>query len=253
AKDFAKPQPPVPQISSSELKKFTGFYAARAPRNQLFAFLDDLLDGKRVRVQNGQLTVAGLFDPPKPIIPAGKSLFRREKDTEATVAFFPNSSGQMCLVASGEGSIEYSERINPIWPYFRLFLLALCAILLASSFLYAIFWILLWLLHQLKEVKQLRVRAIPFFAAFTLALSFFCAGKSLDTLGVLSLWSILFFLGTISFAALALIGLYFAVTVPRDEIHPAIRIHSLLVSLACCLLTIFLAHWHLLALGLWAS
>src|SRR5262249_4513667 len=32
-----------------------------------------------------------------------------------------------------------------------------------------------------------------------------------------------------------------------------IRIHSLVVSLACCILTIFLAHWHLLALRLWAS
>src|SRR5262249_220653 len=103
SKDFPKPQPPVPQISSAELQKFAGYYAARAPRNQLFSFLDDLLDAKLVNVQNGQLAIAGLLDPPKSVIPVGKNLFRREKDPEATVAFFPNSSGQMCLVASGEG------------------------------------------------------------------------------------------------------------------------------------------------------
>jgi len=253
SKDFPKPQPAVPQISPSELKKFTGFYPARAPRNQLLAFLDDLLDAKRVRVQNNQLTISTMFGAPKSVISVGKNLFRHEKDPEATIAFFPNSSSQMCLVASGEGSIEYSERINPIWPYFRLLLLAMCGILLASSLLYAIPWILLWLLRQLKDVNHLRVRAVPLFAALSLIVAFFCANKSLDSLGALSLWSILFFLGTISFAALSLIGLYFAVSVPRAEIHPAIRIHSLVVSLACCILTIFLAHWHLLALRLWAS
>jgi hypothetical protein len=194
-----------------------------------------------------------MFSPPKPLIPVGKNLFRHEKDPEATVAFFPNAAGEMCLAAGGDDGPSYAERINPIWPYARLCLLALCGIFLVSSLLYAIFWILLWLLRRLKEVKHLRVRAVPFFAALALIVSFFSAAKSFDTLGALGLWSILYFLGTIAFAALSLIGLYLAVAVPRTEIHRAIRVHSLLVSLACCILTIFLAHYHLLALRLWAS
>jgi hypothetical protein len=250
SKDFAKPQPPVPQVSAIEFRKFAGFYASRAPRNQLIAFMTDLLDNNRVRIKNNQLTLAGMFAAPKPLIPVGKNLFRNEKDPEATVAFFPNAAGQMCLVAS---NTSYSERINPIWPYARLCLLALCGLLLASSLLYAIFWILLWLLRRLKNVNHLRVRAVPFFATLTLVISFFSAAKSFDTLGAFGLWSVLFFLGTIAFTLLSLLGLYFAVTVPRTEIHPAIRIHSLLVSLAACLLVIFLAHHHLLALRLWAS
>jgi len=248
SKDFPRPQPAVPQLSSAELKKFTGLYASRAPRNQLIVFITDLLDNTRVRLQNNQLTLAGMFRASKPLIPVGRNLFRNEKDPEATVAFFPNASGQMCFAATGGTS--YAERINPVWPYARLGLLALCGILLASALLYAIFWILLWLTRRLKEVKHLRVRAVPFFAALTLIFSFFCGGKSIDTLGAFGLWSVLFFLGTTAFAVLSVVGLYLAVTVPRDEIHPSIRIHSLLVSLAACLLTIFLAHWHLLALRL---
>jgi CubicO group peptidase (beta-lactamase class C family) len=251
SKDFPKPQPPVPAVAKADLEKFTGFYAARAPRSQLLSFLDDLLDGKRVRLRNNQLTISGMFDQPKPLISVGKNIFRNENDPEATVAFFPNAVGQMCLVASG--GVPYAERINLFWPYARLCVLALCGIFLASSLLYAIFWILLWLLRRLAEVKHLNVRTVPFFAALALIVSFFCAGKSIDTLGAFGLWSLLFFLGTIAFAALSLIGLYLAVSVPRDEIHRAIRIHSLLVSLACCILTIFLASWHLLALPLWAS
>ena len=251
SRDFPKPQPAIPNVSKPEFEQFTGFYASRAPRSQLLAFVDDLLDGKRVRLQNNQLTISRMFGQPKPIIPVGKNLFRNDKDPEATISFFPNVAGRMCLVASG--GVPYAERINPIWPYARLCLLSLCGVLLASSLLYAIFWILLWLLRRLKEVKHLRVRAVPFFAALALIVAFLSAGKSIETLGAFSLWSLLFFLGTIVFAALSLIGLYLAVTVPRTEIHRAIRIHSLLVSLACCILTIFLASWHLFALRLWAS
>ena len=253
SKDFPKPQPAAFQISAADLEKFTGFYAARAPRNQLFAFMSDLFDAKRVRIRNNQLAISGMFDAPKPVIPAGKNLFRNDKDPEATIAFFPNAQGQMCLVSSGEPGIGYSERINPVWPYVRLGLLALCALILATSLLHGIVWVLLWLLRKLNDVKHLRVRAVPFFAVIALVVSFFCAGKSLDTLGAFGVWSLLFFLGTIAFAALSILGLYFAVSVPRAEIHPAIRIHGLLVSLSCCLLTIFLASWHLLALPLWAS
>ncbi|HLK04785.1 MAG TPA: serine hydrolase domain-containing protein [Candidatus Acidoferrum sp.] len=253
SKDFPRPQPPATQLSAADLEKFAGYYAARAPRNQLFAFLSDLLDAKRVRLRNNQLAISGLFDSPTSIIPAGKNLFRNEKDPEASIAFFPNASGQMCLVAAGEPNVAYAERISPFWPYLRFFLLALSGLLLASSLLYAIAWIVLWLLRQMKDVKHLRVRAIPFFAALAFITSFFCAGKSFDTLGAFGLWSLLFFLGTIAFALLSLLGLYFAVSVPRTEIHPAVRIHSLFVSLACCLLSFFLASWHLLALPLWSS
>jgi CubicO group peptidase (beta-lactamase class C family) len=253
SKDFPKPQPTTPVVSAGELEKFAGFYASRAPRNQIFAFLTELLDNKRVRLQNGQLAVSGMFSKPRPIFFVGKNLFRSEKDPEATVAFFPNASGQMCLVAQGDGGTAYAERINPIWPYLRLCVLALSAILLASSLPYAIVWIILWLSRRLKDVKHLSVRAVPFFAVLSLLIAFFGAAKSIDTLGAFGFWSTLFFLGTTAFAVLSLIGLWLAVSVPRSEIHPAIRIHSLLVSLACCVLTIFLAAWHLLALRLWRS
>src|SRR5690242_365454 len=72
SKDFPKPQPPVPQLSPAELRKFAGFYAARAPRSQLFTFMTDLLDNNRVRVQNNQLLLGGMFGAAKPLIPVGK-------------------------------------------------------------------------------------------------------------------------------------------------------------------------------------
>jgi hypothetical protein len=51
---------------------------------------------------------------------------------------------------------------------------------------------------------------------------------------------------------LPLLGLLLATSVPREEIHKAVRIHSLLVSLACCVVTVFMSSWGLLAVRLWA-
>jgi hypothetical protein len=79
----------------------------------------------------------------------------------------------------------------------------------------------------------------------------FSAIESMNTLGAFGFWSLVLFLGTIAFALLSLTGLYLAVSVPRSEIHPAVRIHSLLVSLSCCTLAVFFASWHLLAIRLW--
>src|SRR5207302_9207308 len=102
--------------------------------------MTDLLDNTRVRLKNNQLTLAGMFSAPKPLIPVGKNLFRNEKDPEATVAFFPNASAQMCFAPAGGTS--HAERINPIWPYLRLLPLALFGLLLSSPLLHAVFRIL---------------------------------------------------------------------------------------------------------------
>jgi hypothetical protein len=69
----------------------------------------------------------------------------------------------------------------------------------------------------------------------------------------LNLWSFLVFVGTIAFAVLSLVSLALAVSVPQTEIHKGVRIYSLLVSMACCIVTIFFSAWHLIGLRLWAA
>jgi hypothetical protein len=81
----------------------------------------------------------------------------------------------------------------------------------------------------------------------------FAFTKATSDIGIFNFWSFLIFLGTIAFALLSLAGLALAVSVPKAEIHKWVRIHSLLVSVACCIVTIFLSAWHLIGLRLWAT
>ncbi|HKV62388.1 MAG TPA: serine hydrolase domain-containing protein [Candidatus Acidoferrum sp.] len=252
SKDFPKPQQPVTALPAKDLERFTGYYAPRAPRSQLFAFVNDLSGGTRIRVINGRLMRSGLFGRPEPLLPVGKNLFRAEKEPEGTTVFFVNE-GDMAVAGSGLEGIGYSERSNLAKPFLRIILLSLCLFFLLTSLPYALVWLFMKLVGAMKEVRHLSVRVAPLLATLSLLLVPLCLSK-LDgaQIGSFNLWTFGIFLGTLFFPILSVIGLVLVLRVPKEEIHRAVRMHSLLVSSACCVLTGFFWSWHLLALRLWA-
>ena len=252
SRDFAKPQQPVVPLMTSHLRQFAGYYAPRAPREQLLAFMDDLFGGDRIRVQDGILLRSGVFGKSQVLVPVGKNLFRTENQPEATAVFFRNAKGTMCYVAFGRNGEPYAERSSLAWLYLRWAILALCAVVFASALLYALVWLLQWAFGRLKSRWSVAVRLVPLVSIACLIVAFVSCFKTLNDLGQLNTWSLIVFTGTAVFAPLSLFALLLAVAIPRSEVHRAVRIHSLIVSLACCTVAVFLASWHLLALRLWA-
>jgi CubicO group peptidase (beta-lactamase class C family) len=247
SKDFAHSKLPVVKMSDSDLQKFAGFYELQSPRHQNVAFLDKLLNPQSVRVEGGKLVIHDLFGGSETLLPVGKNLFRHSWDPEATVAFFPNQDGTMSLV---DGS--YFERTSPVWPITKLGLLALSLVLMASSVLFAPIWLLRWVFGFMKGVRHIWVRAVPLLAIATLGAVFALLANGQDQLTQMSLISELVFVCTILFALLSFAGLWLALRIPRGEMNGVARLHALLVSAACCTLTLFMASWHLIGLRLWA-
>jgi CubicO group peptidase (beta-lactamase class C family) len=253
SKDFPKLQQPAIGIAAGELRKFSGFYVPRAPRSQMLSFLDELTGGVRIRVINGRLTQSGMFDKPIPLIPVGKNLFRGEKEPEGSTIFFAAEAGNMAVSADGLDGIFYGEQSSLALAYARLALLGLCALLMATSLLFAPVWILWKIFGGMKGVRHLAVRGVPALATLCLLAVPYCFTRLSGTqIGTVNLWTVGTFLGTSSFPLLSLLGLWLARTVPKEEIHKGVRIHSLLVSLACCVVSTFMASWGLLAVRLWA-
>ncbi|HEY2546814.1 MAG TPA: serine hydrolase domain-containing protein [Candidatus Acidoferrum sp.] len=252
SKDFAKPQQPAVSAAPSELEKFAGYYVPRSPRSQLFSFMDDLTGGLRMRVINGQLTRSSLFGKPEVMVPVAKNFFRGEKEPEATSVFFTDSSANMVFSSLGLEGFGYGERSSIAGPYARIAVLTLCVVLMATSVLFAIVWILRKLFGGMKDVQHLAVRAIPFLATLSLGALVFCFTKlgGADT-GRLTLWTAGIFVMSLLFPLLSVIGLILVGGVPKTEIHSGVRIHSLLVALACCVMTVFIASWHFIGLRLW--
>ena len=66
------------------------------------------------------------------------------------------------------------------------------------------------------------------------------------------MWSVSFWILTWLFALAAVAGLVQAVRARVWEVRRAVRIHSLLVSLANVLALLYLAYWGLIGLRTWA-
>jgi CubicO group peptidase (beta-lactamase class C family) len=253
SKDFPKPQQPVTALSTQALEAFAGYYTPRAPRSQMFAFVDDLTGGTRIRVINGKLTRSGLFGQPEPLLAVGKNLFRGEKEPEGTTVFFVTEAGDMAVVGSGLEGIGYSERSTIAIPFLRITVLSLCLFFMLTSLPYALVWLFMKLVGAMKEVRHLSVRVAPLLATLSLLIVPLCLSRLTGAqIGSFNLWTFGVFLGTFLFPILSVIGLVLVLRVPKEEIHRGVRIHSLLVSSACCVLTGFFWSWHLLALRLWA-
>jgi CubicO group peptidase (beta-lactamase class C family) len=253
SKDFPKPRQPAVSVPAAELEKFAGYYAPLAPRSQLLSFAEDLSGGVRIRVINGQLTRSSLFGKPEPLLCVGKNFFRGEKEPEATSVFAADSASHMVLSSQGMEGFSYGERTTIAWTYARIVLLILCVVLMATSLLFAVVWILRKLFGGMKDVQHLAVRAIPLLATLSFVALVFCFTKlgGADT-GKFTVWTAGIFTLSVLFPLLSVYGLFLAVRVPKNEIHGGTRVHSLLVALACCVVTIFLASWHIIGLRLWA-
>jgi hypothetical protein len=253
SRGFPKPQQAVINPPARDLEKFAGFYALRAPRTQIFAFLDDFAGGTRIRVIKGKMTRSGLFGQPVPLLCVGKNAFRSDKEPEGTMIFFTNEFGDMAIAGSGLEGIPYSERSSLIMPFVRVALLSLCLFFMLTSLPFALVWLFLKLVGAMKDVRHLSVRVAPLLATLAFLIVSLCfLNLKGSHIGSLNLWTAGIFLGTFFFPLLSITGLVLVLRVPKDEIHRGVRIHSLLVSSACCVVTGFLLSWHLLALRLWA-
>ncbi len=157
------------------------------------------------------------------------------------------------IAGSGLEGIPYSQRSSLILPFIRIALLSLCLFLMLTSLPFALVWLFLKLVGAMKDVRHLSVRVVPLLATLALLIVPICFQKLIGSqIGSLNFWTAGIFLGTFFFPVLSVIGFVLVLRVPKDEIHRGVRIHSLLVSSACCMLSGFLLSWHLLALRLWA-
>jgi len=134
--------------------------------------------------------------------------------------------------------------------------LAASVLVIASTLPYALFWGS-WLLlakftKKVKRIKHVRVRAVPLFAVLSLLLVLLAFTKAMVNIGTFNYWSFLIWIMTMLFMVLSLVGLALAVSLPKAGMHKVERVYSLVVSSACCVVTLFLSAWHLIGLRLWA-
>ncbi|HEV2490630.1 MAG TPA: serine hydrolase domain-containing protein [Candidatus Acidoferrales bacterium] len=245
----AKPQPPAAQLSASQLSNFVGYYECLNPRDQLFAFLDRLLNGRRIILENGSLHVMSLFGRPEQLIPVTANQFRVKDAPAADRIFARDGSGNQVYITEG----FYGRRMSSLWPITRLGLLALAFLLMGSACAFALVWIPRKLFRRMSDVPLLSIRWMPLAAMAALAGAFAAINAAPGWLsGAPNIYTISFCVLTWLFAALSLVSLILCLLALRNgEIKPIVRVHSLLVALACCGIASWLGWFGFIGLRMW--
>jgi len=246
----ARQQPGV-KLAEPQLLDFNGYFQPANPRNQLFAFLGPLLGVERVFLESGVLYRKRLLGGKKEaLIPVSPNQFRLEKEPEASMIFCDAGDGTRVLAGSG----MYEERVDPTWPVMRLVLILGSLALMITSLLFALIWVPRKLFRRMQDVRHIYVRALPLLAvlSFVAMVALFFRAVGGGNPGARNFTSEGFCAATWVFAGLSVGSLLAALRSFSLEIHRGVRIHSLLVALACFGVTAYLAYWNIIGLRLWA-
>jgi CubicO group peptidase (beta-lactamase class C family) len=244
-----KPQAPNANASPAQLAAFAGYYENMNSRDQLFAFLDRLLGGKRIILENGALHEMGLFGKPQELIPVTANQFRLKDEPAADRIFMRDGSGNRIYATEG----FYGRRTSAAWPATRLGLVALAFLLMLSSGAFALVWIPRKIFGRMRGVPHLSIRWLPLAAMAALAGAFGVLNVLPGWLiGTRNLYTLSFCALTWLFAAFSVLSLIFSLRVLRErDVKVGVRIHSLLVALACCGIAGWLGWFGIIGLRLW--
>jgi hypothetical protein len=245
------PTPPTATVGPAQLAQFTGYYEKENPREQMMAFLGILLGGAHVSLSGGRLYLKeGWFGKAQALVPTGNDQFRLEKQVAPSMIFLKGPSGKEILSTGG----FFGARRGEAWPLTRLILMLLALAAIASSFVYALWWIPWKLMGKMKGATGVGMRLMPLLAGLSLVGAFLILTWSpVWVLGTYNMASVGLWLLTWVFAAFAGLGLILAYRTrwQKVKVHRAVFWHSLVVTVACCGLTIYMAYWHLLGMQLW--
>ncbi len=252
-RDIDPPQKPSIKLSTDQLEKYIGYYEYLSPRQDLLQFINTLMSGISISVENDTLYTKEFLEGKKALIPVSPNTFRRSESPEAGRVFTTTSEGVMVYATKG----SYYEKTG-IWKiYIYRTLVFGMLIIMISGILYAVFWIPVHLYKKLRRKenrsKYLRMRVIPLLAMISLIIGFYAVGnQSMTYVGTMTMQNIVFFISTLLFAGLSVLSVIYSLISFKKPVKKTARIYALVLSLSCTGITVYFSYWGIIGLRLWA-
>ena len=225
------------------LGRLAGFYRDVAPGEQFTAPLLSL-GGLRVAARTGGLAVQddaihGVKSlvsrrPWVRLVPMGGGAFRREGDALSTLLFVRSPAGTDALVTGG----GYLERAPAGAVLLARALLGVAILCMLSALLLAPLWLLAtWRSGQAPAFTL--ARALPALASLCALALWAIVTRSPQRWGRLNATSVSIWGLSWAFAAFSILALVTTFAVPTRDVGVLVKLHSILVSIACTGLTVF--------------
>ena len=240
-----------PQVAlDPRIEQDTGLYQLATPRSEWTRFIGELFFTGWTYIEKGALFRDGLIPGHREkMLYLGDGQTRTDTESAASGVYCKGPDGE----TYGAGPLVAFRRVNPVWPVIRFVIMVMVLLLMATSILFATVWVPRKLLGRLRGVRHLSVRALPLLATLTL-LAIHWRSQDLPAIVMARPDSvtITIFLLTIVFPVLSVAALVVALRSWQAQMNRAVRIHSLLVAIACCTVTWYFAYWGLIGIRMWA-
>jgi CubicO group peptidase (beta-lactamase class C family) len=245
---------PTFQLTAEQAEKYCGYYEPRNPRMRIMDFGEKLSGGLKVFWENDALYLQNFGGERKPLIAVSPNTFRREKDPEATFAFFSIENGEMSLATRS----SYYEKIPGWKPVVHRILVFGALMIMMFSIAYALFWLPVYIYkkfsHKENYLNYIWIRLLPLFTVLSLILGFvpfIIAQPSMLELGMKTIPNIIFYFSTLLYAGLSVLSLYLVFMNIKKTMNKFDRIFAILLSLVNIGMTLYLGYWGIIGLKLW--
>jgi hypothetical protein len=251
--------PPSQDLSSEDLRQYTGYYRRSNHNLRIMAAGSKLIPQYvRIELVGNTLWKVDSDDRRLQLIPVAPGLFRRPNQPEATMIITLDDDGNQIL-ADPVYFAEYA-RGSSFVPKSYSFLALACIGIVFSNVVYTLVWLIVKIIGRLKgrpiKTLELLVRLNPAVAVLVLFGAIFItfSGDPAQAMATgLYDWNTIFlYIATIAFAGLTILNIVLLCLLWRREMKRIRRIYLTAVAMALCIITGFMAYWDLIGLKTWA-
>jgi CubicO group peptidase (beta-lactamase class C family) len=260
AAETPPPRPPSVGLPAERRAELAGTYEYRSSASRLDAMLNVLLAGVEVFAKGDSLFRRGLGEEPTPLIPVAPDRFRRPDEPEATILITRDEAGDSVLVDED----SYYVRVAAWRPGVYRGLLVAALLMAVSAVPWALFWIPAALRRRRRAgrgseggprprtliQRSSALLSVVCLFAFVVAMGRWSANVRLA--GERTAPALVLAGATWLGAALAVLAFVLALWGVRGQERRPARIYALALSTSLVGLFLFLAHWDVLGLRVWA-
>lgn len=233
-----------------------GWYRSATSRQQITAFVQKILDVVHIRANDTQYLYQPLFEPTYTVYPINEHtlMFETEKHNFTPMVYIKDTDNTEYLQTPCFSGNYIKKSGFVIW--FNVILTGVCLALMASSILAALIWIPVRLIRR-KPFRFMVARVLPLFAVIFLGIAVILFiqgmnGDMMENFGGITIFSLGFTVFTILFVAFTGLGLLASLFSFGRPMNRAARVHAMLVTLACVVVSVYLLLEGIIGLRTWA-
>ncbi len=233
----------------------SGWYRSATSRQEISAFAQKIFDVVHIRPGDTNFVYQPLFEPKYTVYPIKEHVLMFETENHN---FTP-----LVYIKDGEGA-EYLQmpcfsgnyvKTSGFRVWFDIVLAGVCLLLMASSILATLIWIPVRLIRR-KPCRFVAARVLPFLAVFFLSMAVILfmqgmSGDMIENFGSITIFSSGFWLFSILFVVFTGLSLFTSFISFGRPMNRAARVHALLVTLACVVVSVYLLSEGLIGLRTW--